>query len=352
MLAVDQADILTALPAALVPLALKNCGKLPINSYEDSLAVANDMSSIQLYTTLPSPPEAPASLPGQPAAASVETTQSVGAATLPVFQPNLARQAVNQSLQQALNKWQQQQASLLKQSAARSQRSQSQQLDGSRMEMLKERIKNLRQMMVLVGKDKGGLRSIAMQLKQISAELRQMVASATGNDQQQSLVTTLSGNPAAAATDTASASSGSDAGQQAATSATTSDAATTANSPQDASTAGSTPASDAASVGSSLAGSGIALAGGASGLNGNAELQSLINSIKSIQQWLKQRNLQAQDDGLKKLLDAGDKDMAAIDNMLHGGSDSAEGESQLTIQLTDAGGAAASIDSGTISQHA
>ncbi len=309
--------------------------------------MADDMSSIQLYTTLPSLPDPRTSLPSQPPTANAVAAQSAVATSLPLAQPNLARQAVNQSLQLALSQWQQQQASQLKQAAARSQRSQSQQLDGSRMEMLKERIKNLRQMMVLVGKDKGGLRSIAMQLKQISAELRQMVASATGNDQQQSLVTTLSGNPAPAATDTATASSDSDAGQPAATSAATSDAATTADSPQAASATDSAPASDAASVGSSLAGSSVALAGGASGLNGNVELQSLINSIKSIQQWLKQRNLQAQDDGLKKLLDAGDKDMAAIDNMLHGGSDSAEGESQLTIQLADAGGAAASIDSGT-----
>jgi len=309
--------------------------------------MADDMSSIQLYTTLPSLPDPRTSLPSQPPTANAVAAQSAVATSLPLAQPNLARQAVNQSLQLALSQWQQQQASQLKQAATRSQRSQSQQLDGSRMEMLKERIKNLRQMMVLVGKDKGGLRSIAMQLKQISAELRQMVASATGNDQQQSLVTTLSGNPAPAATDTATASSDSDAGQPAATSAATSDTATTADSPQAASATDSAPASDAASVGSSLAGSSVALAGGASGLNGNVELQSLINSIKSIQQWLKQRNLQAQDDGLKKLLDAGDKDMAAIDNMLHGGSDSAEGESQLTIQLADAGGAAASIDSGT-----
>jgi len=309
--------------------------------------MADDMSSIQLYTTLPSLPDPRTSLPSQPPTANAVAAQSAVATSLPLAQPNLARQAVNRSLQLALSQWQQQQASQLKQAATRSQRSQSQQLDGSRMEMLKERIKNLRQMMVLVGKDKGGLRSIAMQLKQISAELRQMVASATGNDQQQSLVTTLSGNPAPAATDTATASSDSDAGQPAATSAATSDTATTADSPQAASATDSAPASDAASVGSSLAGSSVALAGGASGLNGNVELQSLINSIKSIQQWLKQRNLQAQDDGLKKLLDAGDKDMAAIDNMLHGGSDSAEGESQLTIQLADAGGAAASIDSGT-----
>lgn len=309
--------------------------------------MADDMSSIQLYTTLPSLPDPRTSLPSQPPTANAVAAQSAVATSLPLAQPNLARQAVNRSLQLALSQWQQQQASQLKQVAARSQRSQSQQLDGSRMEMLKERIKNLRQMMVLVGKDKGGLRSIAMQLKQISAELRQMVASATGNDQQQSLVTTLSGNPAPVATDTTTASSDSDAGQPAATSAATSDPATTADSPQAASATDSAPASDAASVGSSLAGSSVALAGGASGLNGNVELQSLINSIKSIQQWLKQRNLQAQDDGLKKLLDAGDKDMAAIDNMLHGGSDSAEGESQLTIQLADAGGAAASIDSGT-----
>ena len=313
--------------------------------------MADDMSSIQLYTTLPSLPDPRTSLPSQPPTANAVPAQSAVATSLPLAQPNLARQAVNQSLQLALSQWQQQQASQLKQAATRSQRSQSQQLDGSRMEMLKERIKNLRQMMVLVGKDKGGLRSIAMQLKQISAELRQMVASATGNDQQQSLVTTLSGNPAPApapaATDTTTASSDSDAGQPAATSAATSDTATTADSPQAASATDSAPASDAASVGSSLAGSSVALAGGASGLNGNVELQSLINSIKSIQQWLKQRNLQAQDDGLKKLLDVGDKDMAAIDNMLHGGSDSAEGESQLTIQLADAGGAAASIDSGT-----
>jgi hypothetical protein len=51
------------------------------------------------------------------------------------------------------------------------------------MEMLKERVKNLRQMLLLVGKDKGGLRAIALQLKQITAELRQMVANASGQGQ-------------------------------------------------------------------------------------------------------------------------------------------------------------------------
>jgi hypothetical protein len=93
-----------------------------------------------------------------------------------------ARQAVSQTLHQALAQWQQQQSSQLKQAQQRKQ-SNSQPLDASRMEMLKERVKNLRQMLLLVGKDKGGLRAIALQLKQITAELRQMVANASGQGQ-------------------------------------------------------------------------------------------------------------------------------------------------------------------------
>jgi uncharacterized membrane protein YgaE (UPF0421/DUF939 family) len=94
------------------------------------------------------------------------------------------RQALNQSLQQALNQWRQQQAALQKQ-AQNSKQNTNQPLDAGRMDMLKERVKNLRQMLLLVGRDKAGLRAIAMQLKQISAELRQMVANATGQAQPQ-----------------------------------------------------------------------------------------------------------------------------------------------------------------------
>jgi hypothetical protein len=58
------------------------------------------------------------------------------------------------------------------------------------------------------------------------------------------------------------------------------------------------------------------------------ELQTLINSIKAIAQWLKQRSQQSQgrDEGLKKWLDGSQEDLAAIDRMLAGGSNNAQGE--------------------------
>ena len=228
-----------------------------------------------------------------------------------------ARQAVSQTLHQALAQWQQQQSSQLKQAQQRKQ-SNSQPLDASRMEMLKERVKNLRQMLLLVGKDKGGLRAIALQLKQITAELRQMVANASG--QGQAGVMEISVN-VTASDSTANAQADHVADQPDSSAASTDD--------------GATVASDSGAA--ALAQAAMASAGGAAsqGAAGNMELQTLINSIKAIAQWLKQRSQQSQgrDEGLKKWLDGSQEDLAAIDRMLVGGSNNAQGELGVTIQL-------------------
>jgi len=256
-------------------------------------------------------------------------------------------QAVGHTLQLVLNRWQQQQANTLQQAAASKRSSQGQQLDGSRMEMLKERVKNLRQMMLLAGRDKGSLRAIALQLKQITAELRQMVASATGNDQNPGMNTTLSVSVSNAAS---SASAG----------AAAQDSSASDEQAQNAAKDVSNGETGAASVGAALAqGSqqpaaqtGVAVAlpgsGNTSALSSNMELQALLNSIKGIQQWLKQRSQQIHDDGMKKLQDDSARDMAAIDTMLKGGSNTDTEAGQLTIQLASPAVETASLDTGAV----
>ncbi|NWK78708.1 hypothetical protein [Aquitalea sp. LB_tupeE] len=242
-----------------------------------------------------------------------------------------ARQAVSQSLQQALALWQQQQSSQLKQAQQRKQ-SNSQPLDANRMKMLKERVKNLRQM--LVGKDKGSLRAIALQLKQITAELRQMVANASGQGQasvmEVSVNVTISGSVSSDQTDHA-------ADQADSAVASTDDAAMASS---DSSTAEPAQAAMASSAST-----------GNQGLGGNMELQALLNSIKAIAQWLKQRSQQSQgqDEGLKKWLDGSQEDLAAIDHMLAGGSNNAQGELSVSIQLATGGdaGESATSDAGS-----
>lgn len=321
---------------------------MPIDSHEDSDLVAAGMSQIQFsphflnQTVLRS-----SNSPAASKSANVMATQAgSAAAVLPAALPNSGKQAVNQSLQLALNQWQQQQASLSSRSAARRQSSQAQQLDGSRMEALKERIKNLRQMMMLVGKDKGGLRSIAMQLKQITSELRQMVASATGNDAQQSmaLTVTTSGSSSAESTTTDSAD-----GQSAQVSDDANAGAVSQETP--AGTAAADSGSDSKQqLGSALIADSMAGSGNRAALKGNLELQIMLSSIKSIQQWLKQRSQQIQsDDGLKKLLESSDKDMAAIDHMLNGGDNSDSGESTIAVQFSGAEVSAGSADSASCS---
>ncbi|WP_287879281.1 hypothetical protein [Aquitalea sp.] len=247
----------------------------------------------------------------------------------PAVQDN-TRQALSQSLQQALNQWRQQQAALQKQ-AQSSKQSTNQPLDAGRMEMLKERVKNLRQMLLLVGRDKAGLRAIAMQLKQISAELRQMVANATGQAQPQGMTVNVSmaaaGNGQTGA-DTAAT------GDVASASATTPGQSMAVDSGNKESSDGTDTASTSrvADAGNMPAGNGVA-----TGLSGNMELQTLINSIKAIQQWLRQRQQQTQDESLKKWLDDSSKDMAAITNMLNGGSNNAEGELNLQVELAGSG---------------
>ena len=244
-----------------------------------------------------------------------------------------ARQAVSQSLHQALAQWQQQQSSQLKQVQQRKQ-SNSQPLDANRMEMLKERVKNLRQMLMLVGKDKGGLRAIALQLKQITAELRQMVANASGQGQasvmEVSVNVTSGGSVSSDQTDHAT-----DQADRAV--ASTDDAATAAS-----------DSSTAVPVQPAMASTGSA---GNQGLGGNMELQALLNSIKAIAQWLKQRSQQSQgqDEGLKKWLDGSQQDLAAIDHMLAGGSNNTQGELSVSIQLATGGdaGESATSDAGS-----
>lgn len=316
---------------------------MPIDSHEDSDLVADGMSQIQFFPHFVSPTVSRSSDTAWSAASkSAAATPAAQAAVLPAALPNSGKQAVNQSLQLALNQWQQQQASLSSRSAARRQSSQAQQLDGSRMESLKERIKNLRQMMMLVGRDKGGLRSIAMQLKQITAELRQMVASATGNDAQQSMALTVTTTGSSAAVSTATDSAD---GQ----STPSSDDANAGDASQQ--TPAGTAAADSGSdskqqLGSALTADSVAGTGNSAALKGNLELQIMLSSIKSIQQWLKQRSQQIQsDDGLKKLLESSDKDMAAIDHMLNGGDNSDSGQSTIAVQFSGAEVSAASADS-------
>lgn len=285
---------------------------------------------------------------GQALATTGTATAAAAASGMAVTVQDNARQALNQSLQQALNQWRQQQTALQQQARASKQNA-SQPLDSSRMEMLKERVKNLRQMLLLVGQDKSGLRAIAMQLKQISAELRQMVANATGQAQPQAMTVSVT----AADTGTAGGQAGVDA-------ATTGDepentsgdgaalpaASTTAdNGGKAAGTADSATGNSDAAAARLPAGSGVA-----SGLSGNMELQTLINSIKAIQQWLRQRQQQTADDGLKKWLDGSSQDMAAISNMLNGGSNSAQGEQSLTLVLADASTAADAASTGASAQ--
>jgi len=277
---------------------------------------------------------------GQALATTGAATAAAAASGMAVTAQDNARQALNQSLQQALNQWRQQQAALQQQARASKQNA-SQPLDGSRMEMLKERVKNLRQMLLLVGQDKSGLRAIAMQLKQISAELRQVVANATGQAQPQAMTVSVT------AADTGSA------GGQAGV-----DAATAGDGPENTSGDGAAvpAASTTADSGEKAAGAAVMPAGSgvASGLSGNMELQTLINSIKAIQQWLRQRQQQTADDGLKKWLDGSSQDMAAIANMLNGGSNSAAGEQSLTLVLVggsaDASTAADAVSTGASAQ--
>jgi hypothetical protein len=258
--------------------------------------------------------------------------------------PAAARQALNQSLQQALNQWRQQQSVLQKQAQTRKQNN-SQPLDASRMEMLKDRVKNLRQMLLLVGRDKSGLRAIALQLKQISAELRQMVANATGQAQSPEMTLTVNA--------TAGGSGQGEGGEEV---VSAEDAASSApDTAQAAAQADSSAATAAPSTDHAAASSGLAVGSGmASGLNGNMDLQALINSIKAIQQWLRQRQQQTPDAELKQSLDASSKDMAAIANMLNGGGNSAEGDASLTLVLADAasdgGNVADAVSSGANAQ--
>jgi hypothetical protein len=310
---------------------------MPIHSHEDSVSVAAGMSQIQFFSpflsqTVPRGNDTPASAVSQSATSMPAAQAGSTSAVLPSALPSSGKQAVNQSLQLALNQWQQQQASLRSRSATRSRSSQAQQLDGSRMDMLKERIKNLRQMMMLVGRDKGGLRAIAMQLKQITAELRQMVASATGNDSQQSMALTVSTSAPPAMSTTTDNTDGKSA--QVSDDATASEA--TQEAPADADAAAATGDSRQ-QLGSTLAADAAGVTGNGAALKGNLELQVMLSSIKSIQQWLKQRSQQMQsDDGLKKLLESSDKDMEAIDHMLNGGDNSDSGENAITVQFSGA----------------
>ncbi len=319
---------------------------MPIHSHKDSVSVAAGMSQIQFFSpflsqTVSRASDTPASAANKSATSMPAALTGSASAVLPSALPNSGKQAVNQSLQLALSQWQQQQASLRSRSATRSQSSQAQQLDGSRMDMLKERIKNLRQMMMLVGRDKGGLRAIAMQLKQITSELRQMVANATGNDSQQSMALTVSASAPAAASTATDSSDGKSA--QVSDDANASDV--TQQAPADADAAAATGDSRQ-QLGSALAADAAGVTGNGSALKGNLELQIMLNSIKSIQQWLKQRSQQMQsDDGLKKLLESGDKDMAAIDHMLNGGDNSDSGQSTIAVQFSGADVNAGGTDS-------
>jgi hypothetical protein len=308
---------------------------MPIESGKDITVVAASMLSIQYLTQSLVRADARDSAPVSAAAGTGQATTTNGRDTpvLPGMTPSVqdnTRQALNQSLQQALNQWRQQQTALQKQ-AQRSKQATSQPLDAGRMDMLKERVKNLRQMLLLVGRDKAGLRAIAMQLKQISAELRQMVANATGQAQPQGM--TVNVGMAAAAGN----------GQSSADTVATADAASTPVATLEQSVAadrGNKESDGADSVSTnSIAGAGNVPAGNgvATGLSGNMELQTLINSIKGIQQWLRQRQQQTQDESLKKWLDDSSKDMAAITNMLNGGSNSADGELNLQVELASSG---------------
>lgn len=307
---------------------------MPIGSGKDIIVVAASMLSIQYLTQSLARADARDSTPVSAAASKGQATATNGANTpvLPGMTPSVqdtTRQALNQSLQQALNQWRQQQAALQKQ-AQNSKQNTNQPLDAGRMDMLKERVKNLRQMLLLVGRDKAGLRAIAMQLKQISAELRQMVANATGQAQPQGMTVSVSvaavdngqtGADTAATGDVASASAASPAQSVSADSGNKESEGTD-----------STSTSSIAGAGNMLGGNGVA-----TGLSGNMELQTLINSIKGIQQWLRQRQQQTQDESLKKWLDDSSKDMAAITNMLNGGSNSAGGELNLQVELASSG---------------
>lgn len=308
---------------------------MPIESGKDIIVVAVSMLSIQYLSQSLARADVRDNTPVSAADSQGPATATNGAdaPVLPGMTPavqDTTRQALNQSLQQALNQWRQQQAVLQKQ-AQSSKQNTDQPLDAGRMDMLKERVKNLRQMLLLVGRDKAGLRAIAMQLKQISAELRQMVANATGQAQPQGMTVSVS---VAAAVDN---------GQTGADTAATGDvtsasAAAPAQSESTDSGNKESESTDGTST-SSVAGAGTMLGGNgvATGLNSNMELQTLINSIKGIQQWLRQRQQQTQDESLKKWLDDSSKDMAAITNMLNGGSNSADGESNLQVELSSSG---------------
>lgn len=297
--------------------------------------VTPSMLSIQYLTQSLVRADARDNAPVSAAAGTGQATASNGRDTPVLPRMTLSvqdntRQALNQSLQQALNQWRQQQAALQKQAQSSKQTS-SQPLDAGRMEMLKERVKNLRQMLLLVGRDKAGLRAIAMQLKQISAELRQMVANATGQAQPQGMTVTVSmaataGNGQSSADTVASG----DAASVPAATPEQSEAADSGNKESDGGESAST--NSVTGVGNMPAGKGMA-----TGLSGNMELQTLINSIKGIQQWLRQRQQQIQDESLKKWLDDSSKDIAAITNMVNGGSDSADGELKLQVELAGSG---------------
>jgi hypothetical protein len=288
----------------------------PLDIQPMSLPSVSESGIASLWSSVSS--RQPVSAATSPAAGSTTVVASrVSASPAASSDRQSASQAVSQSLHQALALWQQQQSSQLKQAQQRKQ-SNSQPLDASRMEMLKERVKNLRQMLLLVGKDKGGLRAIALQLKQITAELRQMVANASG--QGQAAVMEVSVNVTTGG------------------SATSSQEDQVADPPD--STAASTEggamlASDNSAAG--LAQAAVASSGSASsqGQGGNMELQALLNSIKAIAQWLKQRSQQSQgqDEGLKKWLDGSQEDLAAIDRMLAGGSNNAQDALNVTVQL-------------------
>jgi hypothetical protein len=178
------------------------------------------------------------------------------------------------------------------------------------------------------------LRAIALQLKQITSELRQMVANASG--QGQAGVMEVSVNV------TSGGSVGNDQTDHAVDKADSAVAST-----DDSATA----ASDSSTVVPAQAEMASTGSAGNQGLGGNMELQALLNSIKAIAQWLKQRSQQSQGhvEGLKKWLDGSQQDLAAIDHMLSGGNNTAQDGLSVSIQLATGGdaGESATSDAGS-----
>lgn len=284
-----------------------------------------------------------------PAGASANVVASVGSSVASALQDS--KNALTQNL---LDSWRRQQSTSLASNGAAS--SSAKQIDSSRLEDLRQRAKMLRQMMLMAGKDKGSLRAIALQLKQIVGELRQLVGAGSSDGasgQDAAMAVSVKGSDAQSGQGGQDAGAGADAGSDAAADQSGAQAAQTvagdsqnpvqsADANQAQSQSGNSGSATAAG-GDNATVQAHANLGSASGGMAQLQLQTLISDLKSIQEWLKQKARQMKDDGLKDALAGIDKDFKAIDEALQGGDSSSAGSDASVTAAADASAADAGV---------